>query len=164
MRIYLVRHAKAERQSPTGRDEDRSLTNRGKRQAGWLAGAIQAREREGVRLAASPAARAQETAAILAEALRCPIDLAEALGLDSSPRGVVGFVAGLAGDIPWVLVGHNPTFSRTADVLVSGATAPLQFELRTGEAAVLEIADPAVPIGSAKLLDVLRIPEADDRR
>lgn len=162
MRLYLIRHAKAERTSSTGLDEDRSLTKRGIRQAAWLGETLRASEPATLRLVASPAVRAQETARVIAEHLGISLDTEPAIGLDAVPQDILEYVATLPPDSNWVLVGHNPTFSRAVDLLTSGPGSPAGTNLRTGEAAALEFDDPSDAIGHARLVAALRIPEAAD--
>src|SRR5215510_8957208 len=75
MRLYVLRHGKAERDSDSGRDEDRPLAERGKAQCQGLADLFtkkdpprQLRPPPTVILS-SPAARADSTARIIAAAL-----------------------------------------------------------------------------------------------
>ncbi|MFG0243722.1 MAG: SixA phosphatase family protein [Phycisphaerales bacterium JB054] len=172
MRLYLIRHGKAERQSDSGLDADRRLAPRGERQAAWLGGVLRDAERPPGRIIASPAARAARTADLIAEALGLEAERRDEVGLSSTASRVIDLLAhaggaggaggaGDAGDAggepSLALVGHNPTLSMVADVLVNGPTPSCRIGLRTGEAAVLELADPSDPVGSATLLGLLRL-------
>ena len=156
MRLYLIRHGKAEEHSPDGRDETRALTRRGRRQADYLAERLL--ELPPAAIVSSPAVRARDTALQIAERLGLQLRLDPGIGLGAGPSDVIDVIAGL--DEPAVaLVGHNPTFSVAADILVRGVGAPGEIQLRTGEAAVLEIADASAPLGAAELLELLRLPK-----
>lgn len=166
MRLYLIRHGKAERQSDSGLDADRQLAPRGERQAAWLGGVLRDAERPPGRIIASPAARAARTADLIAEALGLEAERRDEVGLSSTASRVIDLLAhaggaggagGTGGEPSLALVGHNPTLSMVADVLVNGPTPSCRIGLRTGEAAVLELADPCDPVGSARLLGLLRL-------
>lgn len=157
MRLYLIRHGKAERQSNSGLDADRRLAPRGERQAEWLGGALQAADDSPGRIVASPAARASRTAELIASALGLGVEHRDEVGLSTTSSQVIDLIAHAPAGACLALVGHNPTLSMVADVLVHGPTPSCRIGLRTGEAAVLELADPADPVGSATLLGLLRL-------
>ena len=140
MDLILWRHAEAE---DGGRDLERKLTARGRKQAArtgeWLAARLPSR----YTLLASPARRARETADALGARHRvsgrlapgaAPADILEAAGWPSR-KGVV------------VVVGHQPDLGRAAALLVSGAEGEwpvkksglwwLTSRLRAGEAQVV---------------------------
>lgn len=160
MRLYLIRHGKAQRQGDSGRDQDRHLAARGREQAAWLGSELHHGDRPPERLLTSPAARAWETASLLAEGLGLTAEVDDRLSLATTPSAVIELVTSL-----WVvgsvaLVGHNPTLSIVADLLCHGPTGGSGLELRTGQAAVLELADVERPLGTAELVEMLRA-EAD---
>lgn len=157
MRLYLIRHGKAERSSDSGLDEDRLLAPRGHRQAVWLGETLLAVERPPVRIVASPAARAATTASLIAEALGLAVEFSDAVGLSTHASRVVELLAEASSGEPLALVGHNPTLSVVAETLVRGPGASGGIELRTGEAAVLDLDEPADPLGTATLVDMLRL-------
>ncbi|HZW10239.1 MAG TPA: histidine phosphatase family protein [Phycisphaerales bacterium] len=159
MRLYLIRHAKAERDAPDGRDASRALTKRGVRQAAWLAERLARAEARPGRVMASPAVRALQTARVIADALGLPVEPHDALGLDAAPSDVIGLLGAIEAAECVALVGHNPTFSLAADVLLRGIAGEGSTELRTGEAAVLDIPDPTAAPGAATLLCALRMPQ-----
>lgn len=140
MRLYILRHGKAERDSPSGRDEDRPLAERGAAQCRGLAelfvGKVppgELRPRPAVVLS-SRAARAEGTARVIGGALDLRVRHEDALSLHASFGDHLDLVERLlrAGE-PALLVGHNPLLSRLIDHL-AGAE-----ELRTGELSVLEL-------------------------
>lgn len=159
MRLYLIRHGKAQRHSGSGRDEDRVLAAKGREQARWLGINLRRSERPPERLLTSPAARAWETAVLIAEGLGVPAELDDRLSLATIPSAVIELISTLPADGSVALVGHNPTLSIVADLLCNGPTGGGGLELRTGQAAVLDLADPEQPLGTAELLELLRAEE-----
>jgi len=157
MRMYLIRHGKAERESDSGLDADRRLAPRGVRQAEWLGTVLRAAESSPSRIIASRAARASRTAELIAEALGLEVERRDEVGLSTTPSRVIDLIANASDESCLALVGHNPTLSMVADVLVHGPTPSCRIGLRTGEAAVLEVSDPSDPVGSATLRGLLRM-------
>ena len=157
MRLYLIRHGKAERGSHSGRDDDRELAPRGHRQAEWLGAVLRKDDSPPDRIIASPAARAARTAGLIAETLGLGVESNDAIGLRTTPSGVLALIQGSSDGKALALVGHNPTLSDLASVLVHGVAARGQIGLRTGQAAVLDLDQPSDPIGTATLLDLLRL-------
>src|SRR5438105_10268205 len=87
MILMLLRHGKAEKESPTGRDVDRPLTKKGEGQAAYIAERLEkgkgpAGSAPGVILS-SRAARARATAEVVAKALDLSVTFEEALLPDS---------------------------------------------------------------------------------
>jgi phosphohistidine phosphatase len=113
MDLILWRHADAESSSP---DSARKLTERGCEQAQRMAAWLKPRVPVDCRVLASPAARAQQTAA----ALGLPFVISPALGTDAVAADVLA-----AADWPErpgtvMIVGHQPTLGRVAALLLSG--------------------------------------------
>lgn len=146
----ILRHGKAERESPTGHDPDRPLAERGVRQAGWMGRTLADAGLVGAAVVASPAARTWSTAQIVAEALGVEPVRDDRLFLSGTVSGVIELLAERAGDAGLVVVGHNPTISLAASVLTHGVGACV-VSLRTGEAAVCEL-----PMGATPGRGVLR--------
>lgn len=139
MRLFLVRHGKAERDSPTGRDEDRALKSRGEQQSQWLAAAfarLPAEERPSL-IISSPAVRARETARIIRQTLDCECSLAPELGLGAAPEDLIAIAMRQPSSAPLMLVGHNPTLEALLSNLVPSLD-DASAEMRTGEAVLLE--------------------------
>lgn len=157
MRVYLIRHGKAERESDSGLDADRQLAPRGVRQSEWLGGVLRDADASPGRIVASPAARAATTAGLIAELLGLGVEHRDEVGLSTTSSRVIDLIAHAADEACLALVGHNPTLSMVADVLVHGPTPSCRIGLRTGEAAVLDLADASDPVGSATLVGLLRL-------
>ena len=114
MDLILWRHADAEE---GGRDLDRKLTPKGRKQAARMAEWLNARLPSRYAVLASPARRARETADALGVRYKivqrlapgaAPADILEAAGWPSHKGAVV-------------VVGHQPDLGRAAAALVSGA-------------------------------------------
>lgn len=105
VRVYLVRHAKAERDAPGG-DAARRLTPEGRARFFALAGEL-AQKTEISRIVTSPFVRARQTAEILAAATGAPIaenpDLAPGR---STGRDILAWAKSEGAGV--ALVGHNP--------------------------------------------------------
>jgi phosphohistidine phosphatase len=144
--IYIVRHAwAAEHGDPAWpRDEDRPLTDEGRRRFEKMAAALVERGFAPARIATSPLVRCRETAEILAEHCRkCgkPKPLA-ALAPHSDLAASLAWTNDADDDVAWV--GHAPDVSHLAARLIGsgsaairfakGATAAVEFEGRAQEA------------------------------
>jgi len=121
MDLILWRHADAENSIP---DRDRKLTPEGReraeRVAKWLTGRLPGT----YRVLASPARRAQETAA----ALTGGFETLDSLAVGASAEAVLeaaGWSKG--GDELVIVVGHQPTLGETAMLALTGHAAPLDL-------------------------------------
>jgi phosphohistidine phosphatase len=163
MKVYIVRHGKAEKESPSLRDDDRILTARGVEQARFLGDQLC---RAGLRpslILSSSVTRALETARIIHSFVNCRFETADALRVDEPVSGVVDLLTrqafpakGKALDC-LALVGHNPQVSELCEVLVNGIGAA-QFLFRTGEAMLLDVNRTSL-IGSGRLIAQIRLEE-----
>lgn len=158
MRLYIVRHGKAERASPTGADRDRALKPRGERQARWL-GELLATRTSGTDRPAliltSGYARAEQTARLIGGAIGCPVRREASLEFEPV-EAVVELVAALRDNeaSAFMLVGHNPQLGELVAALAPDAP-PEALRLRTGQAVVIDGEPPRV-------VEVLRLDEGDD--
>lgn len=161
MRVYIVRHGKAERDSPTGRDDDRPLKPRGIEQARWLGEALAASKRPPGIVLSSPLARAIDTARAIHARVGCPLEVFDQLSGGHDVAGVIDLVGAHASAKALAVVGHNPQLSLVAAALIdpeSGAAA----ELRTGECYAIDFDDEGVVrIGAGRLRRRLRIDDED---
>jgi phosphohistidine phosphatase len=116
MDLILWRHADA---AEGGRDLERKLTAKGRKQAARVAEWLVARVPSRCAVLSSPARRARETADALAGRYKiserlapgaAPADILEAAGWPSHKGAVI-------------VVGHQPDLGRVAAVLLSGAEA-----------------------------------------
>lgn len=140
MELYLIRHAEAEERAPSGRDEARALTPRGRRE---FARAARGLERLGVefdQLLHSPLLRAMETADLLSKLVAGETRVASELARDPSTElfaRCTGLRVGLVGHEPWMselaawlVVGERAYASSFA--FKKGAVAKLEGELAPG--------------------------------
>lgn len=154
MILYIVRHAKAEDESPTGQDADRPLRKRGHRQAESL-GQFFAGERPSPQLVlASPYQRARETAEHIWSALGILPQLDDRLAAHRTLSDYLDVVADLSGSACSAIVGHNPLVAHLVAVLQHGPTAP-PGQHETARAVAMEI-DPDEPLGRSRLIRTYR--------
>jgi phosphohistidine phosphatase SixA len=187
--LYIVRHGKAEKAAPSGRDDDRELKKRGVAQSAWLGQMLgRAMHRpsaehsarpptpdhaEPRRLAVvtSPVTRSRQTARTLWDQLAALGASASVPAEDErlSTRGTLAshldalreHGAALAPGEGLVIVGHNPVLEQLIDTLAPSASGA---RLRTGECWALRIDVPAPRIGPrcATILQRLRMDDEDD--
>lgn len=154
MLLYFVRHGEAE--PARGKtDEERELTAAGLAQVQRAAGVIQRMAVQVEVVYCSPRARAQQTAAQLAQALNRQVEVSRALDFDFGPSAVTDFVhAHSTADL--MFVGHEPTMSNTLET-ITGA----RVIMRPGSIACVELTSRAtlrgelVWFGSPGLMDAL---------
>lgn len=123
MDLILWRHAEAERIGDEGDDIERPLTQRGEKQAARMAAWLERQLPDGLRVLASPARRAEQTARALGRKIKLRAELLpggnseDLLTLAQWPqaRGAV------------LVVGHQPMLGQTAARLL---------ELKTPECAI----------------------------
>ena len=139
MRLYLVRHGKAE---AGAEDADRHLSERGRADVQAVAQHLAAQEIPAQRIFHSGLSRARQTAEILASHLAPETPLQELA--DIEPWGdVQAFARLMAGwaedDLPptWV-VGHEPFMGDAASLLVGGDPNARLLEVKTGTVMALE--------------------------
>jgi phosphohistidine phosphatase len=120
-RLLLLRHAKAERLPPGGRDLDRVLAERGRADGKTLGGYLARHRPIPDRAVVSTSARTRETWALIAAAFAKapPVHLEERL-YDASPLAILEVVKQTADDIGTLLViGHNPGLQELAAMLTA---------------------------------------------
>ncbi|MEM9082561.1 MAG: phosphohistidine phosphatase SixA [Planctomycetota bacterium] len=139
--LLVIRHGKAQ-QDNYDRDQDRTLTDRGERQARGLAGLLEEHDLAPNVIVSSPFVRARQTAELIAGAFGLEPDFDERLSLSAS--GSVGGSIELLGeldrandDATIAIVGHQPLLERTIAVLTEGLTG-FGPQVRTGECFVLQ--------------------------
>lgn len=159
MRLWIVRHGKAHPQSSDLDDWARPLVARGQRQAAHLARLIAQRRDRPQRIVSSPVTRAAQTARLIHRELEVPLTWAVELETERPASAAVDLIAAQVGVQRLMIVGHNFQLSDLLGVLVggnSGNDRPDLSELRTGEAALVEIT-PERPVGSGTLLGRFRL-------
>jgi phosphohistidine phosphatase len=149
-RLMLLRHAKTEIDAPSGRDQDRRLDDRGRKDAAGIGGWIGRHPPFPDSVLVSPAARAKETWEIAWEAMKDQVPapklefLPELYGADPTRLLQTIRLASATQAQRLMLVGHNPGLHELALALAgSGDTAThnaLADNLPTSGLAVLEFA------------------------
>lgn len=157
MRIYIIRHGKAEDQSGTGLDADRALRKRGHKQAQWLARTLGELPQSPGLVLSSPYVRARETAEPIWEALGQQAQFDDRLGADRSLSDAMDVLVDARGAEAVALVGHNPTCARLVSAICNGLTTMPQGH-RTGEMALVEVTGEEL-VGAGTLIDRYRMPD-----
>ncbi len=133
MRLWIIRHGKAEPASTTGRDEHRLLRDRGRRQAQWLGEALRDSDAPPTLILSSGLLRAIETASILQGTLGCPLRVEQALETGHPAEDALRLIASHADAGSLAVVGHNPQLESLAAMLI-GSGANASPGIRTGQA------------------------------
>jgi phosphohistidine phosphatase len=116
MELILWRHADAEE---GGQDRNRKLTAKGLRQAKRMAAWLEARLPQDAVILASPARRAQQTAAALTEKFKT----VDALAVGAAAADVLKAAGWPDRSGTVVIVGHQPTLGQAAALAVTGKAA-----------------------------------------
>ena len=128
-RLMLLRHAKTEHDAPSGRDQDRRLDNRGRRDAAEIGGWIGRHPPFPDLVLVSPAVRARQTWEIAGDEMkdRAPQPRVELLpelyGADRSQLLKTVHSASIADPKRLMLVGHNPGMHELALALAGSGDA-----------------------------------------
>lgn len=126
MDLVLWRHADANEIGGEHDDLDRALTPKGERQAARMADWLNRQLPAGVKVLASPAKRAQQTAA----ALDRKVKTVAALAPDGSVEALLHAARWPDAREGALIVGHQPTLGLVAAYLLAGQ--PLAWPLRKG--------------------------------
>ena len=113
MDLILWRHTEAEDSAP---DLDRELTDRGRKQASRMADWLNPRLPPDVRILASPAVRALQTA----QALGREYAVVSSLAPGASDEDVLAAAGWPDAAYPVLIVGHQPTLGQVAMRLLAG--------------------------------------------
>lgn len=119
MRVYLIRHAKAEDGEP---DEQRQLTPEGREQAKVLAERLRADRVQPDAVLTSPLLRARQTAAEVARAMGIEPEADERLAPGATADDLRAAVAGHGATV--IAIGHQPDCGRIAAELTGGKEPP----------------------------------------
>ncbi len=128
-RLMLLRHAKTENDAPSGRDQDRRLDDRGRRDAAEIGGWIARHPPFPDSVLVSPAVRSHQTWDIAWEAMKDAVpppklDHPEALyGADPADLLRIVHAAAAADPQRLLLVGHNPGLHELAFALSGSGDA-----------------------------------------
>jgi phosphohistidine phosphatase len=126
MDLILWRHAEALEMREVQDDMDRALTSKGERQAQRMAGWLNRQLPASARVLASPARRAQQTAAALDRKFKTVSELAP----DGTVEGLLHAARWPDAREPVLVVGHQPTLGLVAAYLL--AALPQSWPVRKG--------------------------------
>lgn len=144
MKLYLLRHAIAEeRGTPDYKDDSlRPLTEKGHGKMKRIAAALKALGVEPDLIVSSPYIRASQTATVLAKALKYKEEISynDALLPMSEPGDMIGEINEKYSVDELMLVGHEPSLSRLASVLLSG-NPEISINLKKGGVCCLSVDD-----------------------
>ena len=119
MDLILWRHAEAEDWLPgeeqSGLDLDRSLTQRGEKQALRMAAWLDRQLPGGTRILVSPARRCEQTALALGRKYKIRSELAP----DATPAQLLELVQWPAHKYPVLVIGHQPILGQTIALLLA---------------------------------------------
>ena len=119
-RLMLLRHAKTERPETGQRDRDRKLTERGRADAPVIGAYMARHDLVPDRVLVSPAARSEETWALLAAALSAaPRVSSDERIYAASPEQLVSVIREAGESRTLLLVGHNPGLHELAVRLIA---------------------------------------------
>ena len=120
MDLILWRHAEAHEPDEPGADLDRALTAKGERQAARVAAWLNRQMPASTRVLASPARRAQQTAAALERKVKTVAELAP----EGTVEALLHAVRWPDAREPVLVVGHQPTLGVAAAYLLAGLAQP----------------------------------------
>ncbi len=145
-----LRHAHAEAQSADGNDFSRELSERGREEARRAADALAAMLDGRVpRIVASPAARAEATAQIVADRLGDTVGY-NARIYEATPGALLDVFNATGPTETVLLVGHNPGIEELVALLVDGRSQAHRG-MPTAGLAVIDVPDGMVEPGQGKL-------------
>ena len=157
--VMLLRHAIAEEQSSSGRDDDRRLTGEGKRKLREVVAGMRALDLPVDLVLSSPLRRAVETAEIVIDAYEAKpqMQITPALAPGAGPDAVIAALADVGRPSGMVLVGHEPDLAALASTLLVGTPGLLHMGFRKAGLAGIMVA--ALPPRAAGALEFFMTPQ-----
>jgi len=133
MEIYLLRHGAAERNSPSGRDADRRLTDQGIAEVTQVVTKAGSQGFQPALILTSPYARALETARLTARLLDYKQEVLTAIALtpESSPQDAWDELRLYSDQSSILAVTHEPLISAISSWLLGSAHPEIQFRTAT---------------------------------
>jgi phosphohistidine phosphatase len=151
MMLYIMRHGLAEEPTPKGDDSARKLTSKGADKIRKAAAGMRAMGLAFNATLTSPITRAMQTAEMVASEIggAKPRAVPE-LSTGASPMGALEALIKLRLPENVLVVGHEPTLSRLASLMLTGSSESVGIKLKQGSTIALEFPD-RVERGVAKL-------------
>lgn len=133
MNLYVIRHAIAEEEHPSGEDSQRALTEKGRKKMRQIAKGLRILGSEFDVILTSPYIRAQETAQILADVFKMKkqVVVSENLTPISTPDALISEINEKYSVDSIAIVGHEPYLTTFISQLVANG-APLDIDLKKG--------------------------------
>lgn len=155
MELYLIRHGIAAKREAYVNDEERRLTDKGRKKTGKVAKQLRKRGLHFDVILTSPLVRARETAAILQNTgLGSQVEEFTSLAPDGDIHTWVSWLREWQKNVPeescLALVGHQPDLGNWAEALVWG-NAQEKLILKKAGVIGLNIPATATPIGQSEL-------------
>ena len=141
MKLYFVRHGKAQPGDGRMEDHDRPLTPEG---AARLKTEADVLARLGIMpnaIYSSPRVRARQTAEIIARALDREVEIRDEVNFEFDVAAVAALIAALPDDAEVMFVGHNPSMEEVVRRL-TGA----EVMMKVGSLARVDVAAPKVDL------------------
>ncbi|MGQ9804711.1 MAG: phosphohistidine phosphatase SixA [Chlorobiales bacterium] len=122
MKLYIFRHGEAEDIGKNGvfRDEERRLTEKGRRDAQKIGAYLKSKKHHVQLLVHSPLVRAVQTAEILSSELNCEKKSVNELSTDFGVRTYMEVLNKHKGTESLAVVAHQPTLTKLISMLISG--------------------------------------------
>ena len=147
MDCLLVRHGIAvETEQWDGSDENRPLTEKGKKRVRQAAAGLAALGYKPTRLFSSPLVRAYDTARLLRTVVSptLKIETREELAVGASPEQVMAWLRSVPAESTVICVGHEPLLGAVAGVLLTGKPI-IGLSLKKAGAALIHLPDGPKP-------------------
>jgi phosphohistidine phosphatase len=146
-----MRHGLAEEPTPNGEDGARRLTPQGVDKISKAAIGLRSAGFVVEMILTSPITRARETAELVArEFERLKPRVVPELTTGASPAGALDALARTQLPETVMAIGHEPTLSRLASLMLSGSSESIDLKLKPGGVIALEFGD-RIDKGAAKL-------------
>lgn len=152
--VCIIRHGQALGSSPTGRDQNRTLTEVGHQQARSVGEQLKSCALPTMNLYASPYVRAQQTAADICSILDLPVHTDDRLGADHGLSDMLAVIEDHQTnhpDIPAIaIVSHMPTVGELESLLTRGPAAG-GTSFSTGQLVVISIHNDELIAGGTRI-------------
>jgi phosphohistidine phosphatase len=142
MMLFIMRHGLAEEPTPKGDDSARKLTAKGSAKIRKAAAGLRAAGFAFNMILTSPIPRAMETAELVAKELGGPKPkTVPELATGIAPAGLLEALIKLKLPESVLIVGHEPTLSRLASLMLTGSSESAGIKLKQGGIIALEFPD-----------------------